>query len=298
MRPDPIDPIPAEPPLYGLWAAARVTVRDDTSLAGGGLVWAPEGCGQSERFAIGCLGDTVQLLAPENPGLAFSVPFGVGAAYECSPFGMDAIDFVGRAERQLEVTQSYETANELWTGDLAKDEGWDDEDPDTGRQQRYLSSLDSDRLTSTAADPVDALGLLEGGLAQCAKGRRGMIHVTPQLLVHLKAAYVVEQKGNLYLSPLGNIVVPDAGYDGSGPGGLPAGATQYAYATGIVDLFASTVDTIPGSLDSAIEKAIALDREDNTVTVWSHRVVMYRFDPCCHLAAEVDLPVPAIGGPS
>lgn len=297
MRAQVVDPIPAEPPRYGLWASARVTTRDDPVLGGGGIVWAPEGCGESSRFAIGCHGDTVDQEAPDNPGLLFSVPFGVAGMYECSPFGMETIDYVGRAERQLEVSQSYETANELWTGELAQAEGWDVPD-ENDKVVRWLSSLESDRITTTAAAPIDVLGLLEQGLADCARGRRGMIHVTPQLLVHLKGLYLVELQGGLYLSPLGNIVVADAGYDGSGPGGTPAGATQYAYATGLVDILTSTVDTIPGSLDSAVEMAIALNRADNTITVQSHRAVMYRMDGCCHLAAEVDLPVPAIGGAS
>lgn len=125
-----------------------------------------------------------------------------------------------------------------------------------------------------------------------------MIHCTPQTLVRWVAASAVRLEGGQYLSPLGNIVVADAGYDGSGPGGVAAGASQWAYATGLISIRLSTPQVIPGDVETAQSIAQALNREDNTLDVYAQRLALVQWDECCHIAAELDLAVCAIGGAS
>lgn len=284
MQPVAVEGIAPQPPTYGLIAALSTNVRDDPSLMVG-IRWSPEQCGESGRDTIDCLGSTAGRTPPDNPGIESSDPFVVWAAYECSPFGWESIDYVGRAQRQLAATQSFQIADELWGGGSIVNGG-------------HLTDITSDRVTSTAATPVAALACLEQGLAQCGQGQRGLIHVTPQVLVHLVAAFAVQRIGGQFVSPLGNIVVADAGYDGSGPGGVPAGSSQYAYATDLIGVRLGTVQTVPANLDQpGVAEAFATTF-DNTLTVWAQRPALYQWDRCCHLAAEIDLPVCAIGGAS
>lgn len=286
----PIPAVPAQPPRYGLIAAAQVNPAGVGQLRWQtGATWEPEQCGDSTRFAVGCLGSTDSLTPVGSPGIVEADPFGIGASDECSPFGFGAHDFGGRARRQLEATQSFEIANELWTGSLAASEGL---------VNRALSDIESDTLTNGPASTVDAFACLEAGLAACGQGRRGMIHVTPQYLVHLVTNSTVRIDGGVFVSPLGNIVVADAGYDGSGPGGTPAGASQWAYATGMLQVLLSEPEVIPGDLTTAQDWARATDRSVNTVTVWAHKLAMVLWDECCSLAVEVNLAACLTGGAS
>lgn len=291
MRPTTIEAPAVQPPRYGLLASARTT--EETSAAmGAGITWVPRMCGVSGRDAIDCFGSTASraLDVERPPDANESIPFAVWTAIECSAPWSQGLDFLGEVREQLAATESYEVANELWTGDLAS--------TDAENDTFYLASTASDTLTNGGVAPIAALACLEQGLAQCAKGRRGMIHLTPQLLVQLMALRAVTQAGGLYLSPLGNIVVPDAGYDGSGPDGSAAGATQWAYATGMVSVRLGVVQTYPESLLTDEGLTIAMDIGDNTERAWAQRTALYQVDDCCHLAAEVDLPVCLVGGAS
>lgn len=280
------------PPRFGLVAAAPV-VEDGADWARG-FTFFPEGCGASGRLAVECAGNTVAMDEPDRRERVAADPFAVYAANDCeTTFGFRQADYEARARRQLETTRSYQIANELWRGDLTQA-------PDD-LENLPLTSTEGDVVTSGGpADPIDALACLEQALAQATFGRQGMVHLTPQLLTHLVGAQVVSLVGNTYMSPNGHIVVPDAGYDGSGPGATPqaAGATQWAYATSMIGLRLGPVDVIPGSLDQARNMAAAVDRATNKVRVWATQLVAYQWDECALLQAEVDLPVCAIGGVS
>lgn len=288
-----VEATPAQPPRYGLLVAAQTQIGDAGRWQFG-VAWEPEQCGSSGREAVDCFGSTPALDANVSPGTRTGDPFMVYASDRCSPFGFQARDWAARATRQLEATQSFEVADELWSGTLRDAAGVDDQLADNPA----LTDSSSDTVTSGAADPIDALACLEQGLSECSRGRRGMIHATPQTLVRWVAAQAVRLEGGQYLSPLGNIVVADAGYDGSGPGGSAAGASQWAYATGLISIRLSTPQVIPGTLENAQSIAQALNREDNTLDVYAQRLALIQWDECCHIAAELDLATCAVGGAS
>lgn len=289
-----INPVPAQPPRYGLLVAAPVTPTPPGLPSGqrwqAGVSWNPEQCGVSGRAAIECAGGTIELHPGANAARVDADPFLVWASDQCSPFGFAARDWSGRATRQLEATQSFQIAQELWTGTLSTAEGLDN---------RALTDSASDTVTNGPASILDGFACLEQALGQCAQGRRGMIHVTPQVLAHLVTNNTVRVEGAQYLSPLGNIVVADAGYDGSGPGGVAASTSQWAYATGIIAVtLESSATLVPGDIAQAQAMAQALRRTDNTLTVFAQKLAMYQWDECCHIAAELDLPVCLVGGAS
>lgn len=275
---------PAQPPRYGLIAAAPV-VEDAEWRWGEGFTFDPEACAPGGREAIDC-GSFADALDPvRGPANVDGDPFVVWAGDECSTFGYGARDWQGRARRALAAIESFELANELWTGDLR--------DAET-LSNVALTDLTSDRLTAAAVSPQDALGMIEQALGVCGKGRRGMVHVSPQVLTELVGGGggPVTQQGGVYLTPMGHLVVADAGYDGSGPGGAAAGSTQFIYGTSMVSLRLGPVEVVGGP------NSMGVDVSNNRMTTLAFRPVAYVWDECCHVAAEVDVAVPAIGGAS
>lgn len=280
----------ARPPLYGLIAAAPV-VEDAALRWVGGWSYLPEGCGASGRLSVDCLGNTAAMAsAGRGPGVVDGDPVLLYATDECSSFGFQARDWLGRARRQLAAVESAELAEELWDGDIAAADAL---------ANRWLAgpAVDSDTLTTAAVSPVAALGCLTQGLAATLRGQQGMVHVTPQLLTHLQAENAITRQGNLWVTAMGHIVVADAGYSGAGPAGVAAGATQWAYGTPVLQVRLGPVETAPTNLDDARSLAQALDREVNTMVVYAYRLAGVQWTAeCAHLAAEVALPVCAVGG--
>lgn len=275
---------PATGPLYGLVIGAPEIKDTPPEVWGAGWTFAPEGCGNSGRVALNCAGSSVGARTPPtNPANVEGDPFLLWAADRCSTFGFAARDYQGRASRALAASESWQIANELWTGTLAQGS------PALGN--RWLTDSASDTLTNGPASALDAFADLVGALGWLGKGRVGMVHVTPQILVHLQDHAAVYRDGNIWRSPMGHRVIADDGYDGSGPGGTPATTSQWAYATSTIRTARGPVE-FPGTFDEMV------DREINSVAIYAQRLARYEWDECVHLAAEINVPRPLIGPPS
>ncbi len=280
-----MEAVPAQAPRYGLLVAAE-TINDDVRWQDG-VEWMPEQCGGGGATSVDCFGGTAAIDdAFTNPTLAEADPFLVYAANKCSTIGFPARDYEGRARRALAATESYQIAREFWTGDIAVADSLDN---------IPLADITADTVTTTELDPVAALGRLEGALADCGAGRRGMVHVTAQILVHLVASQAVQLAGQQYVTPLGTVVVGDAGYPGSGPNGEAAGATQWAYATSMVQIRLAPV-ALPYTYQEAVTQAF--DLGPNTILVRAERLALVQWDDCCHFAAEINITTPAVAGVS
>jgi hypothetical protein len=280
----------ARPPLYGLIAAAPTVEDSDLRWVGDGLHFQPEACGQGGRLSVTCEGNTAAMDVGTRPGLIESTPMFIYAEDSCSTFGSSSRDFLGRARRQLAAIESAELADELWNGTLSTADGLDN---------RWLAgpAADSDTVTTAAADPVAALACITAGLASALRGQQGMVHVTPQLLTYLQAESVVTQRGNLWVTAMGHIVVADAGYTGHGPDGAAPGATQWIYGTPVIQVRLGPVMLFPDNLASATNIAQALDRERNDLVVFAGRMAGFQWTTeCAHVAAEVAVPTCDIGG--
>lgn len=290
-----IAPPPATPPRYGFIAAVPdapgLNPRDWMQ----GFQFNREECGDGNRVAINCAGgNPARTVDDEVTGddIIHGDPFLVWTERHCTTRGFAAADYRGRAERQLAATVSYELANEFWTGALRDSTA----DPDV-LDNAALTDIGSDTVTNGGVEPHLALALLVGALGQCSHGSRGMVHVTPQLLVELNRNGAVYRDGQTWLTPMGHIVVADDGYDGTGPGGTPAGATQWAYATSMVTKRLGGVN-VPGADEAGAVKPSWTDRARNRVLVYADQPVAFQWDSCCHVAAEIALPVPLVGPPS
>lgn len=277
----------ARPPGYGLIAAAPVVEDGDLRWAGG-WEFLPEGCGIGGRDSIACEGNVGAMTPERGPGVVQGDPLWVWAGDTCSTFGSMGRDWQGRARRQLAAIESYELANELWEGTVTTADSL---------ANRFLAGpgADSDTVTNGPTDLVRALGCVEQGLAEALHGAQGMVHVTPQLLLHLVAAQVVQRQGNLWTTPTGHIVVADAGYTGAGPASVgPTASSQWVYGTPIIQVRLGPVMVIPGD-----RLAEAMDRQVNTVVVLAGRLAGFQWaSECAHIAAEVDEGVCLVGGAS
>lgn len=278
----------AQPPRVGLIPSVAAVqgesaYTDDTARWAAGFSFAPENCGN-----IGaqnpCGGASKDI--DDNQDVVNTEPIVLWAGDKCSPFDRSR-DFGGRARRQLAAAESYQLASELWNGTLAKTEldaagaPW---------PNQFLTSEASDVLTSGPTSPTDALAELEYALGQCAHGARGMIHVTLHTATYLFGLQLIRREGNLLLTVLDTIVVADAGYGGAGPYGAAEDGSQWAYATGMVQVRLGPVEVLGADMSQQ------MDRSVNTVEVIAERLGAASWDGCCHLAAELDLGWAAIGG--
>lgn len=270
----------ATPPRYGLLPALGTLDSPDRWQQG--VKWGPEQCGDSGATTVDC-GVTDEMTPGTNPDIAMADPIVVYASDHCSTFGFEARDFTARALRQLDATQSFQVAKELWAGAITVAESLDN---------IPLNDSSADTVTSAPVSIKFALGFLEQELAVCGQGRRGIIHMTPMALIHAVGQRLLEvSSAGVITTPLGTLVIADAGYDGSGPGNVAAGASQWMYATTWMQVRLSPVDVIPGTLADARTWAAAITRSTNDVLVFAMREALVQWDPCCHKAAELDIPI-------
>lgn len=276
---------PAVPPRSGLLVVAQPAPGSDRWQ--GGIRWTPEQTLGGGIVDVDCHGSTEELGQKDNPIWTEADPFLVWAEDHCSTLGSLARDFEGRARRALEATGSFYVAGELWKGTLAQS-----------------ASLDNEWLThdpcllETSAQPVDvAMRLIEQGLGQMLGGRRGMLHMSPAVLDALAVNNAIQLNGQVWLTPMGNVIVADAGYPGDAPDDQDDSTHQWIYGTPMIQYKLDPVNIVPGSLEGF--RAEATDKATNTTKVYAERLVLLQWDHNTPigdtgkvgvLAAETDVP--------
>lgn len=265
-----------------LRSANPVTEPDDRWLAG--LQYVPEACGTGDLvLAAGYCGSG---FAGFPPGSDFPlgetvdyVPPYVAVAQECSALGGEAEmrRVEDRARRLLEACQTKGIARELWRGDIAIAAA-----PDLPNNYLANSASYEDLGGGLDFSLLDGLAALEEGLAGCSCGGAGMIHTTSQVVTYWQHLNLLErQPDGRLLTALGTFVVADPGNDGSPMGGVvdADGSSSWAYATGMVDVRLGPIDVL------AERNQV---RERNDFVVYAFRPFAATFEPCCHLAAQLD----------
>lgn len=221
----------------------------------------------------------------------------IQAGYRCSTFGFRGHDWQPLARRRLVSDEDRQISAELWSGALARANGY---------PNRFLASAEADVVTDGATSLVDALACLENAIAGCNGGQQAMIHATSQVVTHwLSFGNLIRREGNLLLTNArDSIVVPATGYDGSGPQspepaegqGTPEAPTEgsaWAYATGIIEVRRGPIELL-GSPDNPVE----WNHTTNKALVVAQRAALASWDACCHFAAELDVSLCSIGGVS
>ncbi len=283
---------PSRPPRYGLLVAAPPVANQNLQALASGWTFQPEGCDISGIDTPDCAGNVGVMALDEQPTTITGSPLWIYSGDECAAFGYKARDWQGRARRRLAATESYEIALELWEGAVQQSDSLNN---------KYLASAagDSDTVTDGPSSILNAVADVEAALADTLRGQQGMMHMTPQLLTHAVAADLVRRDGNVWVSPMGHIVVADAGYTGAGPDDDPATAGQWMYGTPMLQISLGPVEMIPGDLDSALGLAQSMDRDLNDIVVFAGRLAAVQWSvECAHIAAQTNIPTARIGGTS
>lgn len=261
---------PAQNMVNLLASAETPTGGGDDWMAG--FAWVSESCPAWQGF-----NPCTELTDPPpegNTGIVYVVPVAYRVGLECTTLSgtMDQ----ERARRQAERIASFVAARELWTGDLSKLDPYDLPNGGAANQVNpHLEQVDAGNQLAATADPMAALAELEAAAGEAVAGGPVLIHGSPRLIGRI--AMNCERVGNELRTKTGAIVVPDAGYPGSGPDGTGDG---WLYATGpvLARLGPITSDTSP---------ATTTDRSTNRRQVIAERMFAVTFDPCSLFAVQV-----------
>jgi hypothetical protein len=250
-----------------------------------GVEYQPDVCDPAGVTTDGCPLGTIITKAPNVTGMQArgSDPFTVYADIQCSPVG--SIDeYQARTDAALTNGEARAVESVFWTGTAGAETIRPHLAEDTAVfDSRGILMQTAATVVTTGADIVEAMGLLEGELAECYGGV-GVIHVPFTALAHLAANTLVVREGDQLRTTLGGTLV--AAYSSNnrqGPTGAdPAAGQAWLYGTGAI-----TVRR--GQIVHTSALAEALDRSENTMVYIAERTYVISVDCDCHLAAQASL---------
>lgn len=248
-------------PRYSLVGVAGVVTETmDRFIAGGR--WRPEplrteGSGDLGTWKVDAANTAMSgaAISPAATGAAF----GVWAGEVNSTFDGSWDELLSRVTRKLVTYESREIANQLWSDTLAINPSL----KLAGTGSVLAGAAGGQTIVRSIGIADDAIGDTWG---------RGMIHMRPQTLAGAVASQAVTKEGNVWMTPLGNIVVADAGYSGLSPAGTGAVGDDTICVTPSVEVHRSNITTLPNELRDGI------NRSTNTLTVYAMRYVMVVWD--------------------
>lgn len=276
------------PPRVSLISSADLVPVENDRWADG-FVAEVDGCGDVKRSLVCPPASAARTIDNSGSGSIFYKPYVLYATHKCSTYGTLDDRFYEKAERILLAGESAALESILWDGnaDLLNLNPYLSDGPgayDTANPSSNSLAGGTQTITTAVNDPEKAFAILEQAISDCSSAR-GMIHIRPQLLHFLVERRVVRREGNVWLSPLDNIVVPGRGYAGTGPANQAVGATEWMYGhPGIVQIRRGPVTRVGEN-----------DKPSQYRPIWNdHQVIVERvahvaLDPtCCVLAIEVD----------
>lgn len=288
-----VEPPPFTATPYGLLSVVELPTPPDSVHWQNGVTWRSICMDTTASFTTydECISVTGTGAPPAPPTKVENVntpwrgatPFTVDARFDCSPVGNPLSEAEAVAKRVLAQAEPWQVERAFWTGlaggqtvafpHLAASSQVLD-------QQSIVLQTAATEVTGAPLHVTEALGRLEGALADCLDGV-GVIHVPQRALPRLDAWGLVHQRGALLMTLNGNKVAVGAGYPGSSPAGVAAsGSTVWIYATGPVFAYRGDVRVLDGPG--------AIDRAENTVQMIAERTYVLGFD-CCHFAVPVDI---------
>lgn len=267
----PVEGITRTPVPYGLFSVLTPRPEGDGRWQNG-IRWEPLTCSAASGLGPDCDAEAAIGFPkgfPVGAGIGDAEPFAVYGAYRCSPIGHDLTWAQERAMMHLIAREESAAENALWTGALGN---------------LPVIAAGADELNGgVAADPVDAVGLLEDWLAD-NYGSLGVIHMTRRAAVSAVASLAVQREGNRLVTAVGTPVVAGQGYPGTSPSGAaPAAGESWMYATPALLGYRSDIispTNRPGDL---------LDRGTNDMHGMAERMYLIGFDPCGTAGVEVTL---------
>lgn len=264
-----VDPPAAPPASYGLFSVAMGPMPLPVHGIGGGMEYLTDWCTGGHLYPSVCDATPPTKTFDEADETAIGLPFRAYASLVC---GAQTFDFEvqrGRVERRLAATEQTQAEAALWGVSTADVPGY--------FQTATVTTL------AAAADPVEAIALLEQQLAECY-GHPGIIHARPRMAAYLADRFQVPFKeGGILKTLRGNVVVFGDGYSGLGPADEPPTAsTEWMYATGRVAVWRSDDVTVPDPRQT-------FSRSDNQYMMLAERDYALLAE-CCIAATEVTIP--------
>lgn len=273
---------PVSPAVIGLLQTVRPIVRPEGEWEQG-ITFVPSLCVNAEMLDKTC-GSSTELTPSTFPAPVTHQPTVAATSGKCSTLGgLPRAEIPARIRQALELSQGVTIEAELESGAIAQAGSMDNQ---------YLAggSPGFENLTpgGGASSPGNyALSALQEFLGACAGGQRGMIHAPRRVITLWAASNLIRQEGNLLLDHYDNLIVAGGGYTGMSPSGDidTTGATGWAYATGMVDVYLSPVRILPS--EEFVAEAVNTRRNE---AIWvAERSVAPVFDPCCHAGINVNL---------
>lgn len=263
------DARPAVPPLVSL--LTTVPVGTLGAHEANGITYDGETCSVSATGAGVCAINQTLPSTDANEAGVEGVPYLVYDTDACSTFTMRSRDGRARATRFLAASEHESIERELWEGTVAQANAY---------PTPYLRKSTATVIGSIAFKPKMALALLERALG--ASRTRPVIHAS------ILGAYFLPEvrlDGQAWVTKKQTLVVPGAGYTGTGPIGnanaTPAATETWLYGTGMVDVRRGPVFTTP---DDDVQ---AIDRDVNLAVFRAQRFAVATFDPCLHFAIRM-----------
>ena len=209
-------------------------------------------------------------------------PFVITAEDTCSTMGIGASNREARVLRQLELVTQKAVETEFWSGTLAED---------VANDNRYITqSAGSTTVGGGALSARKALAALEGALAGCGAGARGMIHAPRQVVSLLENQTLVEDLGaddyasKRLVTKLGTVISAGVGYSGTAPGNqAPSTNRLWMYATGLATVHLGPKAIVGDGMSNWVRAS------DNTLIIRAERYAAVVWDGCCLFAVEVDV---------
>lgn len=282
-----VAPAPYIPAPYGLLATADVVLPDSDPHWANGIVFQPNPCDPARGVLDNCYRDTAQVSkSPTVTGIAQfgAEPFTVYAALECAPVG-NWSEFEARAVSALTNGEARAVESVFWTGVAENGTVSPHLAANAAATDPFQPSVTtqiaaSPQTTGGPVDPVEALGLLEGGLGACYGGE-GVIHVPSSAVAHLSGNNLLWKDGARLRTWAGHRVAVYAPNPLVGPTGSVTAGSAWFYATGAVSYRRGPIKPVG-------ELADGMNRAENTLTQIAERTYVISWD-CCLLAAQVKL---------
>jgi hypothetical protein len=248
-------------PRYSLIGVAGV-VTETLDRWISGAQWRPEplrteGSGDLGTWKVDAA-NTAMSGASISPA-ATGAAFGVWAGEVSSSFDGRWDELLSRVSRKLVAYESREVASQLWSDALG-----------VNPSLKLTGSGAALAGASGGQTIARSIGIADNAIADT--WGRGMVHMRPETLAGAVSATVLTKEGNVWMTPLGNIVVADAGYSGLSPAGSGSVGDDFICATPSVEVHRSNVTTLPTELRDG------LNRSTNEITLYAMRYVMTVWD--------------------
>lgn len=301
-------------PRYSLLSGANIINMDanESQRFGNGFYYWPEGDVVTGYWSMCCHPDdsaqspktaNVPFTSATNPwidayGAVEFFPYAVYGSDRASAMAWQLRNGMERARRKLNASLPFMLEYELWTGHLNV----------VSCANPSLQNSAS-TIAGGATCASHAIALLEQAVAtgdargQQKGGMRYMIHMRPLLLDYIAYTYgnnIIRREGNMWLTPMDNVVVGGRGYPGTGPAkdtggptngpgnyatGAAVGGTEWMYISPMVDVRLGEV------FDIASNDAQIVSRDTNVRTYWAEQIVHAGFDPTMNVyAVQVTTP--------